>query len=219
MHWRVHTIALYLLPQDWWYHSVVISHWITTWDTVVLFALRHQYFRTGISTILMICSKYIINWTQWIWDHGEDWYRPRLFNTKSFCRTIKNKKRHGQVMSCSLARKKWLPECSTIQVWRAISEANTVARRQFRAMSGNRAYGVITSIFLNGGWLSNAFPRNEMLPWRWSLWQKPFVIVIKRMGNPWKGVVVNRDLSFLCPLTEPLVTLAVINKEFMRKCW
>ena len=50
---------------------------------------------------------------------------------------------HGWVVSCSLAQKNGLPECSTIHVWRATSDSNTVARRPFRAIPGNRTNGVV----------------------------------------------------------------------------
>ena len=42
-----------------------------------------------------------------------------------------------------IGTKNELPEYSFIQVWRATSGANTIARRPFRAISGNRAYGVV----------------------------------------------------------------------------
>ena len=74
--------------QNWWCHSVVISPLKTTWDTAVFFAHRHHYIRTGVSTILMIWFKYAINWTQRIWDHGQNWYRCCSI-WKSFCRIIK----------------------------------------------------------------------------------------------------------------------------------
>ena len=53
------------------------------YSTAVIFALRHQYLRRGISTILIIYSKYAINWTQWILDPSE-WTESiqMLFNTK-----------------------------------------------------------------------------------------------------------------------------------------
>ena len=44
-------------------------------------------------------------------------------------------------------KKDGLPEYSTTQVWRATSDANTVARRPFRAISGNRAYGVVKACY------------------------------------------------------------------------
>ena len=117
-------------------HSVVISVFLTIWDTVVLFELRHLYFRKGTST-MMIWSKYTINWTQWIWDHGQNQHRCCSMR-KSFCRTIVS-----GYWAVVWYRKNGLPEYSTTQVWRATSDANAVARRPFRAISGNRAYGVV----------------------------------------------------------------------------
>ena len=115
-HWRFHSVALYLSPKDWWYHTVVISPFITTSNTEVLFALQHQYFRTGITTILMI--------------------------HKTFCKTIKDNEHHGRVVSCTLAQK-WVAWMVNHKVWRTTSGANTVAQRPFRVFSGNRAYGVV----------------------------------------------------------------------------
>ena len=57
----------------------------------MLFARRHQYFRTGISTILIILSKYVIN---------------KKNNGYEIMDRIDIG--HGRVMSCSLAQKKWV---------------------------------------------------------------------------------------------------------------
>ena len=52
------------------HYSVLISPLITTWHTAVLFALRHQYFRTGVSAILMIYNW--MNTSVWIRDNGQN---------------------------------------------------------------------------------------------------------------------------------------------------